>query len=55
MFLHKTLIDNGIPFSVRLERYNDTTIAAMQEADMLLNAPHTTYYSSDDAIKELNK
>lgn len=55
MFLHKTLIDNGIPFNVRLERYNDTTIAAMKEADMLLNDPHTTYYSIEDAIKELNK
>lgn len=55
MFLHKTLIDNGIPFNVKLEQYNDTTIAAMQEADMLLKDPHTTYYSVEDAIKELNK
>lgn len=55
MFLHKTYLHNGIPFNVKLEEYNDTTIAAMREADMLLHDPSTKYYSVEDAIKELNK
>jgi len=32
IFLHKSIIVGGLPFDLTLPRYNDETLAAMQEA-----------------------
>ena len=32
IFLHKSIIVGGLPFDMTLPRYNDETLAAMQEA-----------------------
>lgn len=50
IFLHQSLINQGLPFSVRREVPNKTTLAAMKEAIELANNPTAKTFSS---VKEL--
>ena len=51
IFLHKVIIVGGLPFDMTLPKYNDVTIAAMQEArDIASGKIKTKSYSS---VKEM--
>lgn len=52
VFLHQALIVQGLPFQVRREIPNQTTLKAMQEALQLANDPKSKSFSS---VKELMK
>ena len=52
IFLHKSMIVNGLPFDMTLPKYNDETLAAMQEArDIASGKIQTKSYNS---LTELN-
>jgi DNA-damage-inducible protein J len=51
MFLRTTIRENGIPFELKLDLPNDTTLAAIKEGKELLNDPNTKKYSSMSELK----
>ena len=55
IFLHKSLLDGGLPFSVKQPRYNAETEAAMQEARMLASGKISgkAYSSANELFDEL--
>lgn len=56
IFLYKSLLVEGLPFDVKLPKYNAETLAAMQEAKEILagNMETRTYTSTDEMFAELN-
>ena len=52
MFLRTAIREHGIPFSLKLEVPNETTIAAIEEGRQLMENPSAPRYSSMDALKE---
>jgi DNA-damage-inducible protein J len=51
IFLHKVIIVGGMPFDMTLPKYNEETLAAMQEArDIALGKIKTKAYAS---VKEM--
>ena len=52
MFLRTAIREHGIPFSLKLEVPNETTIAAIEEDRQLMENPSAPRYSSMDALKE---
>ena len=52
IFLHQALIVRGLPFEVRLERPNKTTLAAMEEGVRLANDPHAHRFATVDELME---
>lgn len=51
IFLHKSIMDGGLPFDVRQPRYNAETEAAMQEArDIMSGKIKAKTYDSVDAM-----
>ena len=52
MFLRTAIREHGIPFSLKLEVPNETTIAAIEECRQLMENPSAPRYSSMDALKE---
>jgi len=56
IFLNQCLMVQGLPFAVRRERPNQTTLAAMREAVQLAGDPNAKTYSSvDELMKDLEK
>ncbi len=56
IFLNQCLMVQGLPFAVRRERPNPTTLAAMREAGQLADDPNAKTYSSvDELMKDLEK
>ena len=55
VFLHKSVMEGGIPFDVRQPRYNATTEAAMAEArDIMAGKIETKRYASvAEALSDL--
>ena len=51
MFLRTAIRENGIPFELKLDVPNDTTLAAIKEEKELLNDSNTKAYSSIDELK----
>lgn len=51
MFLRTTIRENGIPFSLKLDVPNETTINAIEEGRRLMADPSTPRYSSIDELK----
>lgn len=51
IFLRQSIRENGIPFSIRREVPNATTIAAMREAEEM--AAHPELYPSYDNMEDL--
>ena len=41
IFLNKTIYENGIPFDLKLDSLNQTTIEAIEEGNRFLNDPNT--------------
>ena len=56
IFLHQSLIVGGLPFDLKLYRFNDETEKAMQEATMIAEGklPARGYSSSRKLFKELD-
>lgn len=56
IFLRQALIHDGLPFNVKMNNYNQTTIDAMNEAVRLANDPNTkTYDDINEILAELKK
>ena len=51
MFLRTAIREHGIPFDLKLDVPNDTTIAAIEEGRRIMNDPATPRYSSMDELK----
>ena len=51
MFLRTAIREHGIPFDLKLDVPNDTTIAAIEEGRRIMNDPTTPRYSSMDELK----
>ena len=51
IFLKKTLQCKGIPFDVRIEEPNETTINALKEGDQILLDKNRKSYKSIDELK----
>ena len=52
IFFKKSLMQNGLPFTMEIPRLNDETIAAIAEGERLLADPNTKRYSSFTEILE---
>lgn len=51
VFLHKSIMEGGLPFDVRQPKYNGTTEAAMREArDIISGKRQAKVYDSVDAL-----
>ncbi len=51
MFLRTTIRENGIPFSLKLEVQNDTTIAAIEEGRRIASDSHVKGYRNMEDLK----
>lgn len=51
MFLRTAIREHGIPFDLKLEVPNNTTVAAIEEGKKMLNDPSAPKYTSMDALK----
>jgi len=52
IFLHQALIVRGLPFEVRQEHPNKTTLAAMEEAIRLVNDPNAKRFATVEELME---
>jgi DNA-damage-inducible protein J len=52
MFLRSTIREHGIPFELKLDEPNATTIAAIEEGKKLLADPTAPRYSSIEDLKK---
>lgn len=52
MFLRQTIRENGIPFSLKLNMPNETTLAAIAEGRRIAVDPNVKGYKSLDDLKE---
>ena len=57
IFLHKSILEGGLPFDVRQPRYNSETEAAMREACDILagKVPAESYDSASTMFTALNE
>lgn len=54
MFLHKSLMEGGLPFNVQIPMPNAATVQAMQEVDDMISGKVVSEPQSvDDLFKEL--
>jgi len=54
IFLRQSIREGSIPFSVTINTPNATTIAAMREAERIINDPAVKRYSDvEEALREL--
>ncbi|MCI9638671.1 MAG: type II toxin-antitoxin system RelB/DinJ family antitoxin [Emergencia sp.] len=51
MFLRTAIREHGIPFELKLDIPNDTTMAAIEEGRMLLADPSAPRYSTMEDLK----
>ena len=52
MFLRTAIREQGIPFELKLDVPNETTIAAIEEGRKMMSDSSAPRYSSMDALKE---
>lgn len=52
MFMKAAIREHGIPFSLKLDIPNDTTIEAIEDGKRLLSDQKTPRYTSIDALKD---
>lgn len=57
IFIRKSLMEGGIPFSVRQPRFSPETEAAMQEARDIASGrvPAKHYHSAEEMLKDLDE
>lgn len=54
IFLRQSIREGSIPFSITINTPNDTTIAAMLEAECIANDPSVKRYTDvEEALREL--
>lgn len=51
MFLHQCVLRGGIPFSVEMPHYKQSTLAAMEEARRISRDPNVPSYDNMDELK----
>ena len=51
LFLHQCVLRGGLPFSVSMPGYNQTTLDAMAEAKRISSDPEVRSYSSMEELK----
>ena len=51
MFLHQCVLRGGIPFSVEMPHYKQSTLAAMEEARRISRDPNAPSYDNMDDLK----
>ncbi len=51
IFLRTTIREHGIPFELKLETPNDTTVAAIEEGRKMVDDPSAPRYSNIDELK----
>lgn len=52
IFLRTTIREQGIPFDLKLDIPNESTVAAIAEGQKLADDPSAPRYTSIDALKE---
>ena len=52
VFLRQAIYHNGLPFEVRFENPNATTIAALEEGERMIKDPNAKRFSSVDELFE---
>lgn len=52
IFLRTAIREHGIPFELKLDTPNETTVAAIEEGRKLMTDENAPRYSSIDALKE---
>lgn len=52
LFLHQCILRGGLPFSVELPHYNQSTLAAMDEARRISRDPDAKGYTSMDDLRK---
>ena len=55
IFLRQSVREGCIPFEITLNTPNYETVAALIEAQQLMNNPDTKKYDIEDALRELKK
>lgn len=57
VFLHKSIMEGGLPFDVRQPRFNQTTEKAMEEANRIISGAEDApqFASAHDLMQELDK
>ena len=55
IFLRQSVREGCIPFEITLNTPNSETVAALIEAQQLMNNPDTKKYDIEDALKELKE
>ena len=53
MFLHQCVLRGGIPFSVEMPHYKQSTLAAMDEARKISRDPNVPSYDNMDELKRV--
>ena len=51
MFLHQCVLRGGIPFSIEMPHYKQSTLAAMKEARKISRDPNALSYDNMDDLK----
>ena len=51
MFLRASIIENGIPFELKMEKPNKTTVAAIEEGRRIASDPNIKGYTTMDDLK----
>ena len=51
MFLHQCVLRGGIPFSVEMPHYKQSTLAAMEDARRISRDPNVPSYDNMDELK----
>lgn len=52
LFLHQCVLRGGIPFTIEMPRYNQTTLDAMEEARRISRDPNVKGYTSMEEFKK---
>ena len=52
MFLHQCVLRGGIPFSIEMPHYKQSTLAAMKEARKISRDPNALCYDNMDDLKK---
>lgn len=52
MFLRSTIRERGIPFDLKLEVFNETTLKAIEEGDRIASDPSAPSYSDIESLKK---
>ncbi len=52
LFLHQCVLRGGLPFSIEMPKYSQSTISAMEEARRISRDPDTKGYTSMEDLKK---